>query len=304
MKKIAFIIHGKYKSNKEFKTQLDAVFQKDFEPLYYYTETAFHSVSLTEEAIQSGAPYIICCGGDGSLNECANGIMNQSKQNKVLENITLGVLPMGTGNDFIKTISSPSNANDLKELIIRDQFKQIDLGLARFQDRDQKPLSRYFINITDIGIGGVVAEKLSRSSKMLGSYLTYQMSIVSSLMKYKKQPITVTADSFSYSGEVMNFIVANGKWFGSGLGIAPDADPADGQFDIVILGGLGLKEYIRHQSNVRKCEKIIHDEIKYFRAKKIAIRSEQKLPIDMDGEFVGYSPLEIEVIPCAIRFLA
>lgn len=257
-------------------------------------------MELTENAARQGASFIICCGGDGSLNESVNGLMKASRND-----VKLGILPFGTGNDFVKTARPPTDLRGLKHLIDQNLSHWIDLGFAEFHSLDGKPASRYFINISDVGIGGVVAEKLSRSKKRLGSFLTYQCGIVSSLATYKKQQVQVIADSFHYRGKVMNLIVANGRWFGSGLGVAPDAELSDGLLDVVVLGNLGLPDYIKYQPAVRRCEKISNAEVRYYRAKEISIGSSvEELPVDMDGEFIGYSPIKIRVVPKALQFLA
>ena len=102
----------------------------------------------------------------------------------------------------------------------------------------------------------------------------------------------------------MNLVIANGKYFGSGLGIAPDADPADGQFSVVLIGEISMLDYLKNLGQVRKCEKIIHPELKYLSAKEISIEHVgEPLPIDMDGEFIGYSPMKISMVHNALKFI-
>ena len=165
--------------------------------------------------------------------------------------------------------------------------------------------SGYFINITDLGIGGVISRKLAGSRKLLGATLTYQAVIISTaFIGYKHQLIKAKADKFEYAGKIMNFIVANGKYFGSGLGIAPDAKPDDGLFSIVIVGDVSLWDYLMNLSTIRKCLKVKHPKLQYFDAEEICIKSESLLPIDMDGEFIGYSPLKINIIHNVLTFIA
>lgn len=305
MAAIAFIFHGRIKNREKQFDWLRKTFGSH-QLKFYTTEKAGHSVELAEQAIREGSTHIICAGGDGSLNEVANGVMNARKHltEQQWERIRVGVLPMGTGNDFVKTVHAPKTETGLKELIVDDVHTTIDLGLVDYHTASGEKKQRYFINITDVGMGGVVAERLSRYSKWMGAQLTYQRAILSTLVTYKHQPIKAKADTFTYEGSIMNFIMANGKYFGSGLGIAPEAEVTDGQLSIVILGEISLLDYIKNLGTVKKCEKLVHPELEYKACKEVTIDSPAgPLAIDMDGEFIGYSPMAVKVVPAAIRFI-
>lgn len=306
MANIAFIFHGRIKNRDRIFSDLQRTFGAAHQLRSYVTESAGDSVKLAERAVKEGNTHIICAGGDGSLNEVANGLM-QAKATTAAHlwaNVRMGVLPMGTGNDFVKTVNSPKDAEGLKQVIEVDSCKTIDLGLVEYHSQKGEKQSRYFINITDVGMGGVVAERLSKYSKWMGAYLTYQRAILTTLLTYKNQPVRAKADGFTYEGNIMNFIVANGKYFGSGLGIAPDAVADDGEFSVVILGEISLTDYIKNLGSVQKCRKISHPGLHYKSAKEVTIDSPAgPLAIDMDGEFIGYSPMKVTVAPAAVKFL-
>ena len=263
---------------------------------------------LAFEAVKGGATHIICVGGDGSLNETVNGLM-QAKNDESLrhinwQNIRLGLLPAGTGNDFAKTAEVTHNLIALKQLIEQDSYKSFDLGLVELMSANGGKISRYFMNITDVGIGGVIARKIAGSSKRFGATITYQSAIISSLLAHKNHLINITADSFKHEGPVMSFIMANGKYFGAGLGIAPDAMPDDGQLSTVVVGDISVMDYLRNLGKIRKCIKIDHPELKYSNAKNIEVDSpEGPLPVDMDGEFAGYTPLKASIAAGALNFI-
>ena len=304
MKKIAFILHGKIKNRQKLMNEVYSVFNDSYDISFLTTEHAGHSIELSAKAAEEGFNYIISVGGDGSLNEVANGIMQAKSRNTSLD-VKIGVLPHGTGNDFVKTVKSPHNCTGLKRLLDEDSYKEIDLGFVEFTNPQGLASNRYFINITDIGMGGVIAEKLSRSSKMLGPTLTYQMSIISTLATYSNQPVKAVADDFTYEGKVMNFIVANGKYFGSGMGVAPDAEIDDAKFTVVIVAEISLLDYLQHLGEIKECKQIDHPQVLYKHAKYVAVDSlAAPQPIDMDGEFIGYSPMKITLVPKALKFLA
>lgn len=303
MKKIAFIIHGKVRKNQEMILEIESTFSDNYKIAFFLSEYSGHAIELSDKAAQEGFNYIICVGGDGSLNEVVNGVMQAKNRNNEID-IKVGILPFGTGNDFIKTIKSPHTFSGIKNLIDNDSFKEIDLGIVQFKNHTESDSSRYFINITDIGIGGVVVQNLGKYSKALGGNIAYMSAIINTLLSYRNQPIKAVADEFTFEGKVKNFVVANGKYFGSGIGIAPDAEVDNGKFSIVILAEASLIEFLKFSVTFKKCVKIDHPQIIYKSAKEISVDSlSTPQPIDMDGEFIGYSPMKIKILPRVLSFL-
>lgn len=306
MPQIAFILHGKIPRKIRLSDELVQEFGTQHTLKFFPTTHHGHATSLAEQALSEGFTHLIAIGGDGTINEVANGIMNARTQmeEEAWEKIRLGILPKGTGNDFVKSLRLPEGIQGLANLIEADQFHYTDLGLVTFTTQDQQISSRYFTNITDLGLGGVVAEKLSRSSKWLGKTLTYQLAIIRTFLSYKHQAISVTSDSWSYEGSIMNFIIANGQYFGSGLGIAPEASLSDGLFDVIVVGEISVLDYLKNLPRLRKSLPIQHPEVSYHTATELTIGSPDKhLPIDMDGEFIGYAPMTVKVIKHAIKVL-
>jgi YegS/Rv2252/BmrU family lipid kinase len=212
---------------------------------------------------------------------------------------------MGSANDFVRNFQSPKGVKELKNSIDNGRFQTIDIGLAEFSSSEGMPIKRYFINIADIGIGGVIAEKLTRADRWMGTTLTYQKAILSTFMTYSCQPISAQMDEQLLESKIMSLVIANSKYFGNGLGIAPFAEVGDGLFDIVILKNISLLDYLKQLSTVKKCLKINHPEVSYTKSKRIIIDSpSQPLPIDMDGEFVGYTPVKFAILPQKINFLS
>jgi len=307
MKQIAFILHGKIKRQEKIIAAVKATFGDTVQLIFAVTQHANHAAELAPEMVDTGATHIICLGGDGSLNEVINGIMSAYENGYITKNgkVRVGLLPYGTGNDFARTVGVLNDIVLLKNWIEEDSFRQIDLGWAEFFDAAGKKTNRYFVNITDLGIGGLIAHRLSSSTKFWGPTITYQWSILTALFTYKNRPVKIEADSFNYEGSIMSLIVANGKFFGGGMGIAPDALVDDGLFSVAIIGAITVFEYLKNLGNIKKSRKIAHPEIKYLKASEIAVESSSgPLPVDMDGEFIGYSPMRLRILPEAISFIA
>ncbi|MCZ2101265.1 MAG: diacylglycerol kinase family lipid kinase [Chitinophagales bacterium] len=304
MNDLFFIINGRSEKHKAIILKIEEVF-KDISHKIVVTEYIGHAIAIAELAVKEGYEKIICSGGDGTLNETLNGILKAAQHlgKYPNTNIRLGIIPAGTGNDFIKTMDSPVHLSDLKTSVQQDLTQKIDVGLLEYQAVNGEKAQRWFINVVDVGLGGEVAAQLSRSSRRLGPFLTYQKAIISTLLSYRKLPVMVQGSTVNYKGNTMLCVIANAKYFGSGIGIAPDADPTNAQFSIVIAGDLSMLKYLRNIGKARKCEHLKMPEISYHESASITVTElDKKLPVDMDGEFIGYSPVKAEVIPQAICF--
>lgn len=314
MSKIAFLINKLIKNYDNILKDIQSNFAgTDYQ--LYFSDYAGHLLELAQKAISDGNNTIITVGGDGTHNEVINGIIKKFKIGEgseisnydleAIKKIRFGLYPAGTGNDFSKSIFVTPNAKQLKENIFNGSSKLLDLGWTSFVDKNQQPCNRFFINITDVGMGGEVARKLEKKIPLLSNKTQYVIRIVSTFLSYKKASIQAKGLNFDFKGQVMNLIVANGKWFGNGLGVAPEAKLDDGFFEIAILGDIGLVDYLKHLDTVKKGEKVIHPEVTYNRLNEITISSgdNKNVPIDMDGEFVGYAPLTLKNIPQVINFI-
>ena len=257
---------------------------------------------LTTNAINKGVDYLILVGGDGSVNEGVNGYFDADSE--LRKKVILGVYPAGSGNDFSKSLGVGNDLEQLLLLVKNDSFKKIDVGLMHFNNVDNTPGKRYFINIADIGIGGYVANKISDSKKRLGGEFTYTKALIQSFFRYKKQKVQLTSKDYNWSGKMMSICMANGKYFGSGMCIAPDAKLSDGKMQLVIIGEVSLYDYLKNIPKIKKGHKVIHKEIEYSFAEKCEIVAvDSPCPIDMDGEYVGTTPLKAEILPSQIRML-
>lgn len=298
--KATFIIHGNKGNVKKLQNEILSVLSDivDIEIKFTPKEGAKEIAKL---AANQERDIIVICGGDGSINEVVNGYL----ESETSKDILFGILPFGTGNDFVKTLKTANTVAELKQLIIKKSFTLVDVFNMNFSNKNQKRTNRFYVNIADIGIGGFVAEEVEKSSKILGANLTFIMAIVKSFLTYKKQKIKFTSKEFNWEGPVMSLCMANGQYFGSGMGIAPNATLIDGKIQLTILGDVSIWDYIRNLSNVKKSLHIKHPEVFYQEATACKIEAlENECPIDMDGEFIGYTPIEVNLADKKVRFLS
>jgi diacylglycerol kinase (ATP) len=300
--RIAFILHGKLSGNGKMHSLLNGVFSGlDYQ--IFYTQFTGHTETISAECTKAGFSHVVVCAGDGSLNEAVNGLMGlRYKDDSALP--LLGILPFGTGNDFIKTVQSPRTFSGIRESIEANRFRLVDVGSATLNDISGKTIQRFFINIAEVGLGGTIAEKMSGSSKLLGATLTFQYHILSTLLTYKSSLVTTVLDEVVKSGPLMNLVIANGRFFAGGLCVSPDSDLSDGLLNIVDIGNVGTLDYIKNVPKLRNGQKISHAEVLYKTAKTISVSSAQPMPVDFDGELAGYTPLNVSIKPNSLRFIA
>lgn len=313
--KIAFLINGTAKGLDKLSKEIETTF-KAFSPKLFISEKSGHIEELVQTAIARGYDTLIICGGDGTLNEGINGVVESFKSGlcdsdeaynwEQIAKVKVGLFPSGSGNDFSKTVLIEKNLDYLKNLIEQNRSKMIDIGWVSFLSPENEPKHRFFINITDVGMGGETVVKLqNKNTRALGTNFNYLWAITSTLATYEKVRIKATGENFYWEGKAINFVVANGRYFGNGLCVAPDASITDGKFEIVIVGDVSLLDYFKNLGKIKNCQKIIHPEVHYFQLEKVQIESleTRKISIDMDGEYIGFAPMTLINLQQRINFI-
>ncbi len=301
MKRISFIIHGKHLRKKLIQLEAEKYFSKEFFTEYFITKTHKAAEELAEKVAKSKTDYLIAVGGDGTIHEVINGIMKVPKPER--ETLIVGLLPLGSGNDFARTLKLSRKISDLNNLIIENKYLEIDVGKIEHKNFDEKDDITYFINIAGVGLDAEVAKKVNEGNKKYGPNISFFLATIKSFLNYKKKKIRLTTEEDYYEGNALLVTFANAKYFGSGLGIAPHAKVNDGKISVTLVGEVSIYDYLKNFFNLRKCEKIDHPMINYFNAKKVIVESSEDCFIEADGEFIGKLPLKVEMLNQEIKFL-
>lgn len=247
-----------------------------------------HRGNATELAAQAkldGRTLVIAAGGDGTVHEVANGIVGDGQSPQ------LGLLPLGSGCDYVRTFGVPSDLREAAQIIASGQTRTVDVGEVTVTT-DHGQLTRKFVNIAEVGFGSVVAERAATLPRALGSAV-YFFAFWNKLPGYVRCPMTV--NDVRWPG-VMNVVVATGQVFGGGMRIAPEADPSDGLFDVQVHHGTKL-DYVRGIPKVYRGTHLPHPRIEELRTASLKVNSQPEAVVEADGEVLGRTPAEFRVIP-------
>ncbi len=268
----------------------------------YITAGPGDATVLTRKSLNRGVDLIICVGGDGTLNEVINGFFDNNKP--LHSNAVLGFLPNGTGCDFPRSFPVCSETGPALESVKNGLTQAIDLGRIRFRNHQGTPCVRYFHNIMSCGLGGEVVERVNRTSKAFGPFFTFIAATLISLFKYKKKTIKIGIDNGrELTKTVLHIAVANGRYQGGGMFVAPDAVFNDGLFHVTVIDSMSIPAVFRRLPYLYNGKIKEIPQVFTTTAQKVSLVSDEKVLIDIDGEQPGVLPAEVEMIPAAINMI-
>ena len=244
-------------------------------------------------ALRKGREIIIAAGGDGTLNEVINGIGENLGEARV------GLIPLGTGNDFARTIEVPTDLATAIDLIVAGETRPVDLVRVTSDE------VRYFVNVSAGGFSGLVDEKLTPKMKKTWGPLAYLRGAAAALSELRAYRTTLAFDnSESLMLDLYNVVVANGRYVGGGTLIAPEASVDDGLLDIVLIPKRSAPELALLAAQVAMGTHLSSGAIVFRRAAQLTVNSKPGMWFNVDGELVGNEPARFEILPRALRFIA
>lgn len=266
------------------------------------TQAPGDAARLAVEAREDGVPLIAVMGGDGTLNEVVQAYVDAD--GNAVAGPELAVIPSGTGGDFKRTIGLGGGVDEAVARVRTGTPKAHDLGFLRLTGHDRKQVTKAFLNITSFGIGGVTDMLVNDAPKWLGGKASFFLGSARAMLRYRNQAVRVRVDGAIFVEQpVFNVAMANGRFFGGGMMIAPDADPSDGQFDVIALGDLSKVEALSLSSKIYEGTHLGTRGVSSTRGRTIEaepVHPWSKVLIDMDGETPGMLPLKATVLPGAI----
>jgi diacylglycerol kinase (ATP) len=259
------------------------------------TETPKQATETARAALESGERFLVAVGGDETVHAVVNGMIAEDR--RVAEEAVLGVVPAGSGCDFVRTFGLPGDVIKAIRHLTDDQTYEIDIGRVTFGGEHGESV-RYFANIAEAGFGGAVARRASRlSGRMQKS--AYFFGFWLSLLRQRPSEVQVRADRKSFTARATNVLVANGQFSRGGMKVSPRSYPGDGLFDVQISTGPRSEAFTMIPKMYRG-EHVPNPHIKELRGREITVDADRPLDVQADGEFLGTTPATFTVIPQAI----
>jgi YegS/Rv2252/BmrU family lipid kinase len=260
----------------------------------------------TRAALQRGASLVVAMGGDGTINEVVNGFFSEDPDapRSLAPQAAFAVLPAGTGGDFVKSLTLPRDLEQAADALRKSTSRAIDVGRLRYVGSDGRPALRHFINIASFGLSGLVVKLVNDGSKALGGRLSFATATLRAGFQYKNARVRLSLDDRPpLEGKIYLVAVSNGRYFGGGMLIAPDAALDDGQFDVAILGDFHVGELILHGLDIYSGKHLALDKVRVERARRVVAEPVDgtEVLIDLDGEQPGRLPATFELLPSALQ---
>jgi diacylglycerol kinase (ATP) len=263
------------------------------------TRGPLDAARLAEDEARRGRRLLIALGGDGTISEVASGILRSGTDAE------LAVLPHGTGADFLRTLGIPRRLADAARLLRNGASRSIDVGKISFTAHDGSPASRFFVNSASFGMSGEVAERANRSSKRWGGKLGFASATLRTAVTYQCPEISLSLDGGPPERRrITTACVCNGRYFGAGMRIAPQASLVDGRLDVILIDRLSLLEVIAHSPRLYAGTHLALPQVHQARARSVAAHPhppEVLIRLEVDGESPGVLPAEFVVCPQALR---
>ncbi|MCK0178800.1 diacylglycerol kinase family lipid kinase [Flavobacteriaceae bacterium S0862] len=266
---------------------------------FYFTNSGLHNIELIQLAVNQEFKNIICIGGDGTIHNTLNGIMSQNTV--VTSSINVGIIPVGTGNDWVKTYNIPRNIEDAISIIKSGKIICQDVGKIEFLDSQKPPV--FFNNLAGIGFDGYVVSKVG-NYKNFGA-LAYLIGAISGLFSFKNFDVEVVADSQKIKTKSLMVLIGLCKYSGGGMQLTDYTKPTDGLFDISIAKNFSKLDILKNLVKLFNGSIVKLKKVEILKTNTITVRCKDKLNIPFvqaDGELIGAGDIKASVIPKAFSF--
>lgn len=258
---------------------------------------------LTRQALAEGWPAVVAAGGDGTVHEVVNGFFDDDGV-AIGAAARVGLVPLGTGGDFRRTFAFSTDPAEAGAILRAGRIRRIDLGRVTFERPDGSRGVRIFCNIADAGLGGEVVHRVNNGVRLGSGRLTFLLASGVSLLTWQNRRLRVEADGDTEEVTVQQAVVANARYYGGGMCVAPQAEPDDGLLDLVLVGDVGRLQNLRLMGPLRAGTHLDgRFPITSRRARRVTVEAEDQVRLDVDGEQPGRVPATFEVIPGALELI-
>lgn len=265
---------------------------------YDLTEAPGHAIELAKSAAEKGYELVVSVGGDGTINEVVNGLYDAGSMGDVM----LGIIGTGTGGDYIRTIGVPRHHEEACRRLVNPKKLVVDLGIVEYVSNGRM-VERLFVNLAGLGFDAEVVKATTQKFKALGGVPSYLLGLLTTLLFYRNREVSINLDGNEDDKKICTVMVNNGKYGGGSMCVAPNADPMDGYFDVVIIGDLSKPDLLWSLPRIYKGTHLTHPKVSVTRAKEVYIQPERRMSLQADGELLGETPARFRVLPAALNVI-
>ena len=248
------------------------------------SEAPGHLAELAVRAAEAGSDVLVVVGGDGSVYETVNGLVESGRA----RDVELAVFPRGTGKDFVRSMRIPKDLAGAIDVASSGRVRTIDVGRARFVAWDGSETEAYFANFAGAGISGAIARRANVSSKAAGGRISFLWATVAVFSRWQSAAMTAQVDETRRSGRMFEVLAMNGDYAGGGMWVTPEAEPDDGRFD-------------RTFPKIYRGKHLSHPKIEVLHGGAVDVDADTRLPIVLDGEQPGTTPARFEIVRDALK---
>ncbi|HET6682631.1 MAG TPA: diacylglycerol kinase family protein [Gaiella sp.] len=260
------------------------------------SERPGHLAELAATAAAEGATEIIVVGGDGSVHEVVDGLARA----EACERVELAMIPFGTGRDFARSLRIPRRVDDALAVARDGRVRTVDLGRATYSISNGEAVA-YFANFAGAGISGAIADRANRTTKALGGRLSFIWATLAVFSRWQPTEMTIEIDGDRRQVLLLEALAMNGDYTAGGMWVAPEASLEDGTFDVVLIGNFSKAEFTTTFPKIYRGTHVSHAKVEIVRARELRVDAPSPLPIVLDGEQPGTTPVRFEVVPRALR---
>ncbi len=265
---------------------------------YEYTEGVGHAIELARTAASDGYRYLVAVGGDGTVNEVANGILHSADASSM----ALGVVSTGTGSDFARSVGIPRHYVSACSCLTSSRRLLIDVGVVEYQSKGQS-LQRFFVNAAGIGFDAAVVEATERLPKYFGGTVPYVAGLLRTLLGYRNKSVVLRVGDRVEAARILSVVVSNGSYIGGGMHVAPEASLNDNLLDVVVIGDIGKFELLKALPMVYKGTHGTHPKVSIEKAANITVETSERVLVQADGELLGEGPASFWLMPAALSIV-
>ncbi|MFP3975637.1 MAG: diacylglycerol/lipid kinase family protein [Dehalococcoidia bacterium] len=263
-----------------------------------FTQSKGHATELTREAIRNGYNLVVAVGGDGTLNEVANGILGSGMAGEV----AMGIIDSGTGSGFAYSISIPRDYHQACLRLANPRKTWIDVGIAEYYNEGQQA-KRYFIDAASLGFDGQVVKTVGESLKLFRGTTPHLLAILHSWFVYQNKEIHLKIDDAEEDIRICSLVIANGKFLNKWMPVAPEGNFNDGLLEVIVVGDIDKFELVQTLPRLYGGRDIEHPKIKMYKAKELTVHSDEQILVQAGGELLGEGPATFRVLPAALSVI-